>query len=338
MSRQSSRSIFYLSLASLIVLSGCLDKFKKKENESAVNNDDQSLVLLTVNGVPKITVNNLEADLNELSEMDQQIKMMLMFDPEGTKERVFKEQKRMAIIEEWARVSGVRDSAEYQSKKARIMNHVGRQLDFEQFLNTHKVDVTQADVLDYYNQHKDQDYHILISPAGIKTQTVEFATQNDAQEFVNKLKQAGINQIDKLANEQKLFVRNLNINETSYADKDIKEAVLKMKNFPAVVIVPDQEKGKFWVVAAQEHQAAKYQEFDKVKDALKQMLMPKKVGEMLEVKIPEYGEQFNLVENTTYFEDLKNAKKNSVSNASMIDMQDQNENGEEFDMAALDQQ
>lgn len=335
MSKQNSRSIFYLSLASLLILSGCLDKFRKKDNESTVSSDDQSVVLLSVNGVPKITVNNLDADINELSDMDQQIKMMLMFDPEGTKERIFKEQKRMAIIEEWARVSGVRNSDEYQNKKARIMNHVGRQLDFEQFLNTHKVEVTDADVLDYYNQNKDQDYHILISPAGIKAQTIEFAKQNQAQEFADKLKQAGIDQIDKLANEQKLFVRNLNINENSYADKDIKEAVLKIKNFPAVLMIPDQEKTKFWVVAVQGHQAAKYQEFDKVKDSLKQMLMPKKMNEMLEIKIPEYGAQFNLVENSTYFEDLKNAKKAS---APVIDMQEQSENGEEQDMAALDQQ
>ena len=337
MSNQNSRSISYLSLAGLMLLSGCLDKTKKNESPSAVSNDDQSLVLLSVNGVPKITVNNLEADLNELSEMDQQIKMMLMFDPEGTKERVFKEQKRMAIIEEWARVSGVRQSEEYQTKKARIMNHVCRQLDFEQFLNTHKVEVTDADVRDYYNQNKDQDYHILISPAGIKTQTIEFATNEAAQQFVTKLKEMGINQIDKLASEQKLFVRNLNINENSYADKEIKEAVLKVKNFPQILIVADKEKGKFWVVAAQAQEAAKYQEFDKVKDALKQMLMPKKMNEMLEVKIPEYGLQFNLVENSNYFEDLKNAKKDQTRNAPVIDMQNQDENSDEIDMVALDQ-
>ena len=292
MIKNGSKSIYYLSLVSLVILSGCWGK--KKESSETIGADDQSVVLLTLNGSPKITVNKLEADLNELAEMDQQVKMMMMFDPVGTKERVFKEQSRMAVIEEWAVSNGVRNDAEYQSKKAKIMGHVEKQLDFEQFLNKHKVEVTEVDILEYYNANKDQDYRILISPAGIKTQAVEFATKDGANAFATKLKQAGAGEIDKLAKEQKLFVRNLgNVNENSYADKDVKEAVLKVKTFPAILVVEDKEKNKFWAVAAQSQEVAKYQDFDKIKDSLKQMLLPKKIGEMLEIRVPEYAAQFN---------------------------------------------
>jgi len=336
MFNSKNRSIYYLSLASLMVLSGCWGK-KKTDEMSAVSADDNSIVLLSINGTPKITVKNLESDLNELAEMDQQIKMMLMFDPEGTKERIFKEQKRMAIIEEWAQNSGARNNADYQNKKAQIMRHVARQLDFEQFLNSHKVDVTDVDVLDYYNQNKDQDYHILISPAGIKTQTVEFTTKDAANSFLTKLTAAGNDKLEKLANDQKLFVRNLNINENSYADQEIKDAVLKLKKFPSSLIVEEKGKNKCLVVVAQAQEAAKYQEFDKVKDALKQMLMPKKIGEMLEIKIPEYAAQFSLVENTTYFDDLKNAKKEGANKSQIIDMGDNSDvNSSDLDQSLVE--
>ena len=339
MSNQIRSSFYYLSLVSLVILSGCFGKKKEQNQEcSGVSKDDHSQVLLSINGTPKITVNSLEADLNELSEMDQQVKMMMMFDPEGTKERIFKEQKKMAVIEEWACKSGVRNSADYQAKKDRIMVHVARQLDFEQFLNNHKVDVTDADVLSYYNENKDKDYHILIAPAGIKTQTVEFSTKELAEEFAAKLKKAGASKFEKLASDQKLFVRNLNIGENSYADKEIKEAVLKLEKLPAIIVVQAHDKTKFWVVAAHAKEEAKYQDFDKVKESLKQSLAPKKVGEMLEVKIPEHALSYKLEENQSYFDDLKNKKMQNAKDLTSSQVSDlTREDAENVDLAELNQ-
>ena len=307
------RSIYFLSLASLVTLAGCWGKKDDKSITPSTNikPGDTSLVLLTINGQPKITVNSLDADVNELAEFDQQTKMLLMFDPEGAKERIFREQKRLAVIEEWGIKNGIANLPDYQAKLARILNHVYKQLFFEQFLEQHKVNVTDADVQLYYDQNKDQDYRILIAPAGIKSQSVEFATKAAADAFVVKLKQAGVTELEKVAKEQdpKLLVRNLgNINENSYADKEIKEAVLKQQKFPAVLVVQNKEKNKFVVVVAYGQEAAKYHDFDAIKDQLKQMLLPRKIGEMLEIKIPEYALQLNVVENNSYFDDLKKAK------------------------------
>lgn len=304
------KSIHYLSLLSLVALSGCWKGSDKVEEVSVVASDDDSTVLLSIGGSPKITVNSLDADLNEIAEMDQQAKMMLMFDPEGTKERMFKEQKRMAVVEEWAVRNGVREDAEYKKKQSRIISHVQKQLDFEQFLKEHEVDVTDADVRKYYEDNKDQDYRIVISQAGVKTQAVEFDTKDAADKFAEELKKAGAKDIEKLAKGKKLFARSFgNVNDSSYADKEIKEAVLKLNKFPTVSVVESGDKKKYWVVAALVKEKAKYQDFDKIKDSLKQAIKPKKIGEMLEVKLPEYSAEFKVVENEGYFKDLKAAKE-----------------------------
>jgi hypothetical protein len=320
MIKKNSNSIYYLSLVSLVALSGCWGGRKEEVSFEipAIAADDDSVVLLSVNGSPKITVNSLEADLNEIAEMDQQAKMMLMFDPEGIKEHMFKEQKRMAIVEEWAASTGARESEEYKNKKARFLSMIQKQLDFELFLKDHPVEVTDADVRDYYDKNKDQDYRIVVAQAGVDTQAVEFSSKSTADEFATEIKKAGIGNIEKLANskDKKLFVRKLGkINDTSYADKEIKDAVLKLKKVPSIFVVASDDSNKYWVVAALSKEKAKYQEFDKVKDTLKQMLMPKKVTEMLEVKVPEYAAEFEVVENDTYFADLKKAKNEAMKKA-----------------------
>jgi len=303
--------VYVLSLVSLVLLlSGCWGKQKGTDQAPEISADDNSVVLLKVNGVPKITVDSLEADINEIVAMDQQFKVMMMFNPQETRERVFQEKKRMAVIEEWALSNGIRNEPEYKQKKAKIMKHVDMQLDFEQFLNKHKVDISDEDVLKYYNEHKTQDPRILVSQAGIKAVGVEFAGQEAASKFYHKLKQAGADNLDKLAKENKYFVRSFGIvNEASYADQAIKDALSKVTKFPFVLLVENQDQTKFWVVVAQSQEELKYHEFEKIKENLKQGLASKAIGEMLEVKIPEYAKGFDLVENETYFTDLKKNQK-----------------------------
>lgn len=326
---QNSRSVYYLSLASLIILSGCWCK-KSQDEMPAIAADDTSVVLLKLNGVPKITVNKLEENLNELAEMDQQIKMMLMFNPEETRAQVFQQQKRMAVIEEWASSNGIKNEADYKQKKAKIMEHIDKQLAFEQFLNHHKVEISEADLLDYYNQNKDQDYRILLAPAGIKSQAVEFSSKDSANKFLHKLKQSGVDHINKLAKEQKLFVRDLgNVNENSYADQAVKDAILNVSKLPSMLVVANKDQDKFWVVVAQSKETAQYHEFEKIKDDLRQMLMSKKIGEMLEAKVAEYAAKFDLVENSAYFDELKNNKKMAQTDMQTLDLDAKNESGNE---------
>jgi len=310
--------VYVLSLASVVVLlAGCLGKSKQGDQSSDVGANDTSVVLLKINGVPKITVDSLEADINEIAEMDQQLKLMMMFNPEETRERVFQEKKRMAVIEEWALSNGIRNEQEYQQKQAKIMKHVRMQLDFEQFLNKHKVDILDEDVLKYYNENKTQDPRILISQAGVKSVGVEFADHETANKFYHKLKHAGADSIDKLAKDHKYFVRNFgNVNEASYADQTIKHAVSKVTKFPSIIMVENQDKTKFWVVVCQSQEELKYHDFEKIKENLKQGLASKAIGEMLEIKIPEYAKGFELVENEAYFTDLRNNKKDLMQELS----------------------
>lgn len=327
-----SRSFIYaLSVTSLVVLlAGCWGKSKSDGNALDINANDTSVVLLKINGVPKITVDSLEADINEICAMDQQLKLMMMFNPEETRERVFQEKKRMAVIEEWALSNGIRNEQDYKQKKAKIMKHVDMQLDFEQFLNKHQVEVSDEDVLKYYNENKNQDPRILISQAGVKSVGVEFTEHDTASKFYDKLKIAGAESIDKLAKDQKMFVRNFgNVNEASYADQAIKDAVAKISKFPAILLVKNQDKSKFWVVVAQSQEELKYHEFEKIKENLKQALASKAIGEMLEIKIPEYAKGFELVENESYFTDLKNNKKDLMQD--LIEDQDANQDSLEQD-------
>lgn len=313
MIKHRSKSVYYLSLIGLTAgLVGCFNKSKQCcDAVVEISANDKSVVLLTVDGKPRVTVDTLEKDLNEIAEMDQQAKMMLQFDPEGTKERMFDEQKRMAVVQEWANQNGVRDKEEYQKKLARIVNHVKKQLDFEQFLKAHAVEVDAAEVQKYYDDNKEQDYRILVSPAGVKAQGIEFDTKAKADEFAAAA--TSVSAFEKVAKDRKLTPRSLGVvNDRSYVDSAVKTALTAAKHVPAVLVVKCADSKKFMVVAAMSKEQAKYQDFDKVKEAIEQMLKQKKMVEMLEVKIPAYTELYKIVENKDYFTDLKKAKEDAT--------------------------
>lgn len=317
MIKHRSKTVYYLSLVGLTAgLVGCWGKDCKKSCDVAVEipASDKSVVLLSVGGKSRVTLNSLEKDLNEIAEMDQQAKMMLQFDPEGTKERMFDEQKRMVVVQEWASQNGVRSKEEYQKKLDRIINHVQKQLDFEQFLKAHAVEVDPADVQKYYDDNKEQDYRILISPAGVKASGIEFDTKAKADEFAAQA--LTVSAFEKLAKDKKLSPRSLGtVNERSYVDSAVKKALAEAKHVPAVLVVKCADSKKYMVVAAMAKEVAKYQDFDKVRDAIEQMLKQKKMVEMLEVKIPAYAEQYKVVENKDYFTDLKKAREEAAKKA-----------------------
>ena len=47
--------------------------------------------------------------------------------------------------------------------------------------------------------------------------------------------------------------------------------------------------------------------------------MPEKIGEMLEEKVPEYAKQFNVDENSAYFDELKKSKQAALDKAQKAD-------------------
>lgn len=129
-----------------------------------IESDDDSLVLLSIDGSPKITVNSFEAILNLLAENEPRVKMMLVHSPKDARESLFGDLKEKFIAEEWAIKSGAREDTAYKKKLDMEIRLLQRGLDFEFFLKEHEIntkELAEAKISEYATKFKvveTQDY------------------------------------------------------------------------------------------------------------------------------------------------------------------------------------
>ena len=298
MSSKQIKNYALIALSSLVILPGCFNKSENKSEDKKATGE----VLISANGKPFLTEHELENFLEQAAEADPQTRMMITMMPEGVKEQALEAKKRAAIISEWAKHEGVRDSQDYKTKKALITQSIDESLDNEAFMKKHKVEVSDKEAREFYDENKLKDPRFKISQEGTKAFGVSFDTESSAKEFLDSVK-SKVSEIEKLAESKKLKTRDFGIvNQESYAPKAIKEAILKAK-IPSVQIV--KEDNKFWVVASLTKEAAKYHSFDDLKDGIKRMLEGQKMEEMMTKELPKYEKQFGVKVNEDYLKNLK---------------------------------
>lgn len=305
---------FLLLLSGLAILPGC-SLFKKSDEKASevtsakvVAGSDK--VLISANGKPVLTEQEFESFLEQAAEADPQAKMMLSMMPEAIKEQALDAKKRSAVISEWAKHEGIRDTKEYKERKEAIFKSVEESLDHEAFMKKHKAEVTDKDAKDFYDKNKVQDPRFKISEEGTKSFGVEFDSKEKAQAFLDEIKNK-VSAIENEAESKKLKTRDFGIvNKDSYQPKAIKNAVLAAK-VPSVQVVQDGK--EFWVVAALSKEAAKYHSFDDLKEGIKRMLEGQKMEETMDKELPKYEQKHNVTLNQDYLKDLQ-AKKEAREN------------------------
>ncbi len=303
------KSFYGTAVAALLLLSGC-DVFKCKKKSctstcgSSATSKDDSTVLLSIGGKPVITANQFDAYYNQFLAANPRLQGMIQFLPNARQE-IFKGMANEEIVAYWAEQNNVCDTPDYQNELEQAIRMIKRGLAAKHFEQTMigKVSVTEAEMKDYYEAHKNPE--LIVSPGGVKVLGVEFDSKDKAQAFLDKVK-ANPASFKHVADSDKQKVREFApINSFSFdVDKNVKDKVSALKTFPSVVLVESTDK-KFWVVDALSKEETKYRTFDEVREGLKSVIEREKMGKIWNEKIDDLRKKFDISENATFFEETK---------------------------------
>ena len=290
-----------VAITALALLPNCGQK-KQDQNET-VATANGSEVLLSLNGEPVITVQQLDDYINQAKEVNPQVEMIMQIMPNARQDVFYKSLKGDKIVREDIKRKGIDKTAEYQKKKAMMLDAIEASLAAEFFREAHKPVVTDAEVKEFYNKNKENVSGIQVSAGGVDAQAVSFTDKAKAQEFMTKVKASGAN-FAAIAKEQKLTVLNFGgpVSERSRVDNaKLKEMILAAKKFPSIELVPG-DKNTYFVVELKGKSAAKYLPFEQVQEGIKNMVLEKKAHESFEKKLTELEKQYGFASNEAYWQ------------------------------------
>ncbi len=288
-------------IASLLTLSACdMSKKKSEDGSSAAAGHaaPSGDVLVTIGGKPAITVKEFEEYYEQMLEQQPQLKSFAQFMPD-LKQNVFNSMVGQRLIEHWAEEKKIDQLKDYQQDYKNALDNIKRALAFKFFQQEHPVQVSDADVKKFYDEHKDTMY--AQSAAGVAAVGVSFDSEAKAREFLAKA-QAPKADITKLAQAQNLAARNFGrVNASSHhVDKALLDKILAINKFPSVQLV--KVNNTWWVIEAKNKEEAKYFPFDQAKEDARQKLQAKQMGEMFEKEINKLKAEYGVVENKAFFE------------------------------------
>ena len=326
--------VLSLALMSILSLSGCMSSLWKSKEVAQSESEDVSVfnsnqdVLLTIDGKPALTVDEYEQQLQEAAASSPQLEMMLQMSPNVEYDFIFNQLKMAKLINHWAHATGLTATEEFKKDRARIQEMLDTQLCVQCYEKAHPINITDADIKAFYDQEKDTLPGLLVAPGGVKTEAVKFDTQDAAQLFYDTVKSTQ-GDLDTIAKDQKLSVSNFVINETTFYGKPLKDFVLQLTSFPALNMIKSDD--AYWVVKAVEKVAPKYQDFEKVKEGLRNYVQQQRKDESMKEATAKFEADYKIVENKEYFENKMKARQDAMQNMQQqVQQQLQAENSREL--------
>ena len=299
------------------MLPGCWPFGEKKEESMvpmrelapAEKIDDGSEVLLSINGNSVITEKSLQEYIEQAKGANEQVAMILEIMPNAEHDIFFNGLMQDKLLKEWIKDKGIDQRAEYKKDLKQLLAMAHSSLAAQHFQKELNVTVSDSEARKYFNEHKQEIPGVIVTAGGIKARGISFDNEGKAQAFYAKL-QAGGN-FGTTAQEASLEIDDFGgqpINDKSFVDPKVKEAVLAISSYPKAVVIK-LGNGKAWVVQALAKQQAEYVPFDQVKEGIKNMLKERKVAEIFEQEIKKLKSKFKVEENKAYFEKKQAAKQ-----------------------------
>lgn len=303
-----------LTLSSLLILPGCaiFDYIKSNMGSSGSSTtvssassetasvNDGSPVLLSIDGKPVVTERSFEEYFTQFIEANPRLQSMIQFMPNAKKE-IFNGMVNERILLAWGEKNGIHNDPNYQKELEQAVRMVKTGLAAKQFEKDliGKVSVTEKEMKDYYNAHKDPE--LVVSPGGIKSQGAEFDSKEKAQSVLNKVQENPTQFASVVgASNVKDFAP---INSHSFdVDKAIKEKALSLKAEYPKAFMAETSDNKYWVVVLLSKEDTQYRSFDEVKEGLSNMLEREKAMKIYNEKIGDLKKKYNVVEDEKYFE------------------------------------
>lgn len=288
----------------------CPLKNNKEEVKEIEAKDSE--VLATMNGKPIITKAMFEAEFDKLLEKNPQVKALLSLMPD-LEEKFVENMVNQKITDYYITDHKIDQSAAYQETLDGMVKELKQALNAEFFARQFTVNVSDAEVLKYYEENKTEIPELIVSYGGTNAMGVSFDNQADAQAFFEKVKNAS-QQFERIAKESGLNEKFRDfklVNAHSVGlDPAIRAKVITIKTFPTIEIVQGNDK-KYWVVNAMAQEEAKYQPFDKVKDLIKPVVEREKQLYRLQDEYKKLMQEYNIKINKEYFEKKQGEQKKS---------------------------
>ena len=306
------------------LLPGCkgLDFFKKKDTtktEATESKADDGLVLCSIDGNPAI----------KKSDFDKRVTQMLQANPyfrgAGAEMLPLNVKRKFLdrLVEEElfvldANKQNIEKDAEFQKTLKEMVDLVTRSLKI-QFREKKIYDdtkVAEEQSKKYFDEHKSQYVKVA---GGTLANGIKFDTDAAATAFLAKAK-ANINDFEKLAKQTKSgkfreFGRigqepTNNAMGMEAVPAPIKEAVLSMRNLPAVEKV---KVGKeLWVVKASDKKDSVFFDFEEVKPQVEAMIKNNEFRTKLTSEIEKLRASYKVTVNEDFFKDAKQAAEKST--------------------------
>lgn len=264
----------------------------------------QGQVLVSVDGVPVITVESLKAEKDKLLAANPQLKAMMAFmDPQQFDQNLLDGLTNQVTVDKWIIQNGVANTQNYKNELQEGYKAIERMVNTKFFSESLKISVSDADVRKFYDTNKDLMPNLIISRGGTKAMGVQFDQEQDARAFADKVR-ARRGDISAAAKEAGIAtdrVKDFKVvgDQTVGMEAALHSAILGMKSVPGVEVV--KVNATWWVVGATERQESKYQPFEQVKAGLKAAVEKEKRAEMFDQAIERLKQDYKVVVDQNYF-------------------------------------
>jgi hypothetical protein len=261
--------------------------------------------LVTMNGIPIVTMESLEAEQEKLFEANADLKEVIGLSMNSAQfKRSFAEGlTNQAIIDREIVERGISETSEYKKELKEGFTAVERMVNTKFFTQTFDVHVNDAEVRKFYEGNKASMPQLITSRGGIKAAGVMFDTEQDARAFAAQVANQGndLKKAAQVANIQGKVRDFMNVSQQSIGiDQELKNKLLGTSKFPTTDVVKTKD-NKVWVVTAIEKEEPQYRPFEQVKAEIKDYLERAEQGNRFDEEIEKLKKKYDIKMDETFF-------------------------------------
>jgi hypothetical protein len=320
----TSKNYLFLGGLCLLVsmLPGCwLCKWFSKEKEvpattKILPQDDPLLAqgekIVCMGDVCVITDLSLDHEFDKLLEENPQLKSVLPLMP-NAKENFLQSLVSQAVVDRYIEENAIDQTAEYKKDYDHMVRSIKRMLNTKHFGAADVVELTDAQVQEYYEANKAKMPDLLVSNGGVKAEGIMFDAEDTANNFAAMAKEK---EFVKAAKERKLDVKIQDfklVNDQSVGmPSAVKNKIVSLTKFPAVEVIKVDSK-TFWVVFAAEKQEPKYLPLEQIRAGLGEYIKKEQRMAKFDERISDLKKKYNVTINEEFLARQKEQQRQQVA-------------------------
>jgi len=285
--------------------------------------------LVTMNGKTLISVESLKTEKEKIFAANPQLQKLGAYMGEKELDKnLLAGLKSQCVIKEYISRNGIDKTADYQQELNMALEDVKRMINTKFFTQKFNAKVTDAEIINFYENNKNIMPNVVISRGGIMTKEITVNTETEAKNLIDKIKNKNfaLDQAVKEAGIAESKIKDLKlINEQSTGiDNNLKTAILQSVSFPNTNFVKTTD-NKYSVFVVTGKEEAKYQPMnDQIKNDIKTYLEREKQAEVVDKEIEKLQSLYNISVDESYFGPI-NANDTKELTPEILDLLEQDE-------------